>query len=327
MKTLNIALLFFTLIMIGCSKSPAPEPASEKDETEQDPPPVEEEEEEEEEEELTWITIPVPVTLGDDKEWEFQSDISDNFEYEAPADNKGDTFLTKWDDWYHNAWTGPEPTVWRRDHSSVVDNQLQMIASRPDGTTTTNAGVISSKKRVVYPVYIEASVKIMNSKLANGFWLLSPDDTQEIDIVEAYGSDIWTNAWFAPDRVHVSHHVFIRDPFQDWQPSDEGSFYTDGSTIWREDFHRYGVYWKDPWNLEYYIDGKLVRTRSGVSEIDPLDYTNGTGLSKEMDILVSVEDQTWRANSGLSPTDEELENLSNNTLKLDWIRVFKPVDK
>lgn len=274
---------------------------------------------------VTWMSIPVPPDPGSGMTWDFQEDVSDNFEYNAPAANKGNSFLEKWDDWYHNAWTGPPPTVWRRDHSFVENEELKLIASRQEGSTDTNAGAISSNSTIVYPVYIEARVKIMNSTLANGVWLLSPDDTQEIDIVEAYGSDRWNNAWFAPDRVHLSHHVFIRQPFQDWQPNDEGSFYKDGSTIWREDFHRYGVYWKDPWSLEYYIDGELVRTRYGVAEIDPLNYTNGEGLSKAMDILITVEDQTWRANDGLSPTFSELENRDNQTMRVDWIRVYKPV--
>ncbi|RPD99100.1 glycosyl hydrolase family protein [Aureibaculum marinum] len=312
MKITTLIILFFTFIAFSCSISESDEDTNNN--TDNNPLPAE-----------TWITIPVPANPGNGMKWKFQANLSDNFEYEAPSDDKGDIFFDKWDDWYHNSWTGPAPTEWSRTHSEVTDGKLLIKASRPEGTSKTNTGIITSKKRVQYPVYIEARVKIMNSVLANGFWLLSPDDTQEIDIVEAYGSDRWTNEWFSPKRVHLSHHVFIRDPFQDWQPSDEGSFYTDGSTIWRDDFHRFGVYWKDPWNLEYYVDGKLVRTRSGMSEIDPLNYAEGTGLHKEMDIIINAEDQTWRAEQGLTPTDAELENVDNNTFKIDWIRVFKPV--
>ncbi|MBJ7880137.1 beta-agarase [Gelidibacter salicanalis] len=308
-KYLLLGLTFF--LVLNCSES------NSDDQTK-----IEEVPEEIEE---TWITIPVPANPGTGMKWEFQANVSDDFEYEAPADGKSATFLSKWNDWYHNAWTGPPPTEWKRSNSLVTNGKLKILATRPEGTAITNTGIITSKTRVQYPVYIEARVKIMNSVLANAFWLLSPDDTQEIDIVEAYGGDRWTNTWFSPKRVHLSHHVFIRDPFQDWQPSDEGSFYTDNSTVWRNDYHRFGVYWKDPWNLEYYINGQLVRTRSGVSEIDPLNYTNGTGLNKEMDVIINAEDQTWRAEMGLTPTDEELHIPDNNTFKIDWIRVFKPV--
>ena len=322
MKYLKVILLFLIVVVSGCGGSDdndfEPIVNNPKEEEQNQPP--------EEEIEITWITMDIPADAGEGKIWEFQTAISDNFEYEAPADDKGSDFTEKWDDWYHNAWTGPEPTLWKRDHSFVSNNELHITASRETGKNSTYAGIITSKQRVTYPVYVEARVKIMNSTLANAVWLLSPDDTQEIDIIEAYGSDRWNNAWFGPDRIHLSHHVFIRSPFQDWQPHDEGSFYTDGSTIWREDYHHFGVYWKDPWNLEYYIDGKLVRTRSGELEIDPLGYTDGQGLHKEMDIIIDAEDQTWRADDGLSPTDAELSDLENNTYKVDWIRVFKPID-
>lgn len=284
-----------------------------------------------------WSSYAVPASAGTGNVWQLQ-DQSDEFQYTAEASNKGTEFDAKWTDFYHNAWTGPSPTLWQHDHSLVADSYLKIKTSRVDGETTsisgangsivtkvTRTGCVTSKTRVVYPVYIEARVKIMNSVLASDVWLLSADDTQEIDICEAYGSDRYTNEWFGPKRVHLSHHVFIRDPFQDWQPSDAGSFYTDGTTIWRNDFHRFGVYWKDPWTLEYYVDGVKVRTRSGAAEIDPNNYTNGEGLSKEMDIIINTEDQTWRAYQGLTPTDEELTNEANNTFLVDWIRIYKPI--
>ena len=271
-----------------------------------------------------WKGIPVPADAGIGYTWVIQSQ-SDEFNYEAPATNKGPAFFEKWTDFYHNAWTGPGLTVWDRQHVFVSDGLLQIPASRlvQNSVDKISTGCITSTSRVLYPVYIEANVKISNSVLASDVWLLSPDDTQEIDICEAYGGDRNTNEWFA-ERIHLSHHVFIRHPFQDYQPTDPGTWYYNG-TIWREAYHRIGVYWKDPWNLEYYIDGRLVRSVSGEEIIDPRGYTNGTGLSKAMDIIINVEDQTWRSDQGLTPTDAELENVDNNTFKVDWIRVYKPV--
>ncbi|WPR73370.1 family 16 glycosylhydrolase [Algoriphagus sp. NG3] len=297
--------------------------------------------------ELGWKDIPVPAEAGENKVWEFQ-ELSDDFHYQAPADGKSEEFLNKWDDFYHNQWAGPGLTEWRRNHSMVEDGLLQMIAARKPDSDKILLGCITSKTRVSYPVYVEAYAKVMNSTLASDVWLLSPDDTQEIDIVEAYGATYSESAqentsWYA-ERIHVSHHVFVRNPFQDYQPTDSGSWYRDG-TIWKEEFHRYGVYWKDPWHLEYYIDGKLVRTVSGKEMIDPKFYTNAeepgnsakdtrTGLSKEMDIIINVEDQTWRSSpaSGLqsdtyTPTDSELAKTEDHTFIVDWIRVYKPVDK
>lgn len=345
MKTIYILISTCSLVMWNCSKGETKEVQPQAEIEMLDNPETESEPDPEPEEEFTWKTLPVPADAGEGMKWEFQ-ELSDDFEYEAPADVKGDSFLAKWDDFYHNAWAGPGLTEWRRDHTFVSDGNLQLISSRKAGTNQIHMGCITSKTRVIYPVYIEARAKVMNSTLASDVWLLSPDDTQEIDIVEAYGANFSESAnsehsWYA-ERIHISHHVFIRDPFADYQPKDAGSWYHDG-TIWNEDFHTFGVYWKDPWHLEYYIDGQLVRTVSGKEIIDPLYYTNATdqgntdvdtrtGLSKEMDIIINAEDQTWRSTpaSGLqedtyTPTDAELANTDDHTFKVDWIRIFKPV--
>ncbi len=291
-----------------------------------------------------WNGIIVPPSPGAGMVWEIQ-DVSDDFNYDAPASSFVDTLGGKWVNWYHNPWTGSAPTFWRRDHVFVEDGNFKIITSRPPGDSVnvdgqllakTYLGCATSTQQVQYPVFIEANVKIMNSVLASDVWLLSGDDTQEIDICEAYGSERWNNSYFSDERLHLSHHVFIRDPFQDWQPSDPGSFYTDGETVWREDYHRIGVYWEDPWNLKYYVDGELVRTRSGPDEIDPVYFTNAidpgdptndtrTGLNKPMDIILNTEDQSWRALQGLTPTDDELANEEDNTFQIDWIRAYKPV--
>ena len=301
-----------------------------------------------------WNGIPVPAILEGDDTWVLQTDVSDDFNYSAPASSKGSTFLGKWDDWYHNPWSGPGSTEWSRTHSSVSGGELKLTASRYQ-TNKVNAGIIHSNQTVQFPVYIEAKVKIMNSVLANGAWLLSPDDTKEIDFMEGYGADFSESAnedltWWA-QRMHISHHVFIRSPFQDWQPNEFGSGPGNpsihptwitrndgaGNILWKDNYHTYGVYWKDPWHLYYFIDGIQVTKREGKDQIDPVFFTNSrtpgdsnddtrTGLSKAMDIIFSVEEQGWRTANGKSviPTDTELANTVNHTMRIDWIRTYKP---
>ena len=301
-----------------------------------------------------WDGIAIPVTLSNGDSWVLQPDVSDDFNYTAAASNKGTTFLNKWDDWYHNSWSGPASTTWSRTHSSVDGSELILTASRYLSNRV-NAGAIHSNKTVQYPVYIESRIKIMNSVLANGAWLLSPDDTQEIDFMEGYGATFSESAnedisWYA-QRMHMSHHVFIRQPFQDWQPSEFASntgnpspnptWITrndgNGNINWKDDYHTYGVYWKDPWHLYYFIDGVQVTKREGKDQIDPVFFTNSgtqgdtsndtrTGLNKAMDILFTVEEQGWRQanNKAVIPTDNELSNTTNHQFKIDWIRVYKP---
>ncbi len=358
--------------------------------------------------------FPLPSRLGNASNWQLQTNISDDFNYTfnpttANADF-GPSGENKWNNFFHNPFEGPGATNWERNHCSVSGGNLNIWGSRRffnnnfstpytktfefGGQNVTRpetlAGCITSKRRVIYPVFVEARVRIMNSTLASDIWLLSPDDKEEIDIIEAYGgagSD-GRNQFFA-ERIHLSHHVFIRPPnFRDYQPSDFNSWYRQsGITRWGGRTVRIGVNWKSPTILEYYIDGQLVRvldndaiasklidgrweytypagvtstgqngqlnrgadgfqamTRSGgiannfsqsrlntaknasnISVIDPFNYLqNGRRFTREMDIIINVEDQSWQAAANRSPNNTEIRNFNNNNMLVDWIRVYKP---
>ena len=269
----------------------------------------------------------VPADAGEGYQWQLHSQ-SDDFNYEAPAVGKSDAFFSRWREGFINGWIGPGPTEFYAANSQVTEGMLVLTASRKPGTTDRyHTGIIHSPTTLSYPVYLEARVKGMNMNLTNAFWLLSPDSTQEIDIAELYGSDDPNEVWF-DERVHISHHVFIREPFQDYQPLDLESWHTDGNgTRWREAFHTFGVYWRDPWTLEYYIDGALVRTVQGVDIIDPNGFTGGQGLNKPMQITFDVEYQEWREEQNtLPPTDDQLLDENRNRFFVDWIRIYQPVD-
>lgn len=279
-----------------------------------------------------WSGIPVPANPGQGNIWELQPQ-SDEFNYTHVASNTNSQLFEKWTDYYHANWPGPGLTVWSREKITAKNGFLQIPASRviENGTKKISTGCMTSTTRVRYPVFVETRAKISKSCLASDVWMLSPDDTQEIDILEAYGTTYSEGAqsdqtWYA-ERLHLSHHVFIRHPFQDYQPTGDDTWYSKNGKIWSKDFVRIGVHWKDPWNLDYYVNGKLVRSVSGKQIIDPNGYTKGTGLSKEMDIIINMEDQGWRSDQGITPSDDELENVDDHTFKVDWIRVYKPVAK
>lgn len=307
--------------------------------------------------ENSFSTIEVPANAGNGMKWEFQADISDDFEYDYAGESQlADFGENKWTNFYHNTWEGPGPTIWKHENTSVSGGYLRLKTTRQDGEMktyntgngnktdkATRLGCITSKKRVKYPVFVEARVKIANAFFASDVWMLSPDDTQEIDILEAYGAQNPRNdqSWFS-ERLHISHHVFIRDPFQDYQPKDPSTWYKDPTgnyPFWSNDWIRIGVYWKSPTHLEYYLNGELIKVMDNLNTagtkdgIDPLNYTSPTGnaqdrtgLNKEMDIIINTEVQNWNADAGRFPTDAEINNQQeDHTFKVDWIRVFKPV--
>ena len=268
-----------------------------------------------------WDGLAIPAKPPQGKKWKLQS-ISDDFNYKAGGSSKPKAFTNRWTDWFINPYSGPGLTEYRRDLSYTTGGRLAIKMVRKPGTKQVNIGCISSHKTFKFPLYVEAKAKISDQVLANGVWMLSSDSTQEIDIIEAYGSSRPDQEWFA-HRMHISHHVFRRPagkPILDYQPTDAGSWYFK-STPWRSGFNRVGVYWRDAWHLEYYINGKKVRTVSGKDKIDPKGYTGGTGLTKPQHIIINAESQTWRENDGVTATDDELKK--NNEFLVDWVRVYK----
>ncbi|RED93003.1 carbohydrate-binding protein [Marinoscillum furvescens] len=340
-----------------------------------------------------WAGIPVPAYPGVGNQWQLQSDPSDDFNYTFNATNQWSNFGSgKWYNFYHNQWDGPGTTYWQYDHVSVDGSDLVLRASRNPSTAKmgvegVNAGCITGNHRVNYPVYVEASVSVANITLASDVWLLSPDDTQEIDIIECYGGASNGNAFFAK-FIHISHHSFVRNPFQDYQPRDFNSWWEKagvsswGDYCWNGGNRKYvrvGVYWVGPKHFEYYVDGELVRVlydkafaskvngtwyytyptmtngqldfengyqkvvqyatgstysfntlqaasnTSSVSVIDPYNYQNGNGFTKDLDIIINVESQDWHVQAGRTPTTAELNDPTKNRMKVDWLRVYKPV--
>jgi hypothetical protein len=358
-----------------------------------------------------WDAIPIPADAGAGKSWVLQSNVSDDFNYTFAASNSKTNFgNNKWYNFYHNSWNGPGTTYWQYNHIAVNGSDLVIKTSRNTSTSKmgvqgVNAGCITSTNRVVFPVYVESSISVANIALASDFWLLSADDTQEIDILENYGSVNYFKQF-----THISHHSFIRNPFHDYQPKDVNSWYPDsrvsasygwGDWCWNNGARRYmrmGVNWIAADHFEYYIDGKLVRvmyknamatnmkgtweytyynsknadyngtvikdswgnnisglpttnangysavtkhatgttysfatlqaasTASNViSVIDPGSYQGGANFTKELDIIINVESQSWLVSSGSTPTDADLSNPDKNEMKVDWVRVYKPL--
>lgn len=351
-------------------------------------------------------TMPLPKHLQDGTTWEFQEDVSDDFNYTFTPQNKKTNFGdNKWYNFYQSKWDGPGTTYWKYNHVAVDGNDLILKASRWKGKDETapkafkfnkmnkpnggvSAGCITSTVQVKYPVFIESKSSVANITLASDVWLLSPDATQEIDIMECYGGAGQGNAYFAKS-IHISHHSFIRKPLTDYQPRDTGAWYKRpgveawGDYCWNNGNRKYvrtAVHWKSPVHFEYFIDGELVRVlynkalatkvngkwqygyptmtngkldvkhgkqkitpfssldyysfeelekannASKVSIIDPFEYQGGKGFTKPLNIIINIESQDWHVKAGRTPSDEDLNNPEKNTMKVDWFRVFKPVN-
>ena len=295
-----------------------------------------------------WEGLKVPAILPSGMVWELQP-ISDSFNYVSTWNNRPPEFTSRWTDWFINAWSGPSLTKWDRGHIWTNGSELGVQAHHDPDSASIFMGCMSSLETVEFPFFMEARVRLSDCVLANNVWMLSGDSTEEIDMMETYPTSRPANNWL-DQRMHLSHHVFIREPFQDYQPRDEegvfGTWYWEvGRADWRDEWVRMGVYWKSPWHLEYYINGSWVRTikrfehfyfnefgdvqffTTDFNAIDKYDFTNGTGLSKPMHIIINMEQQSWMTDLGIIPTEAELDDVNGqNIFYVDWIRVYQGVE-
>lgn len=275
-----------------------------------------------------WDNIPLPVAAGEGKTWQLQESYSDSFNYNGKPQN----FTTKWNDTYFNSWTGPGLTYWQPSESWISDGNLIISASRREGTNQVNAGVVTSKTKVKYPIFLEANIKVSALELSSNFWLLSDNDEREIDVLEVYGGA--RQEWFA-QNMSTNFHVFLRDE----QTNEIISDFNDQThntptwgTYWREGFHRFGVYWKSPTEVYFYIDGQQTSEGSWAQVVmKDKDYTGAIldktqyNMDEEAFIILDTEDHSWRSEAGHVATDADLADGTKNKMYVDWIRVYKPV--
>lgn len=259
--------------------------------------------------------------------WQLQSEFSDSFNYSG----KKDEFNRRWKSRYVNDWEGPGRTKWKESLSTVKGGKL-VLWSAPNSDKEVNMGIISSKTPVSYPVFIEASIKPANLELSSNIWMISKDQTQELDILEIYAGSAEKAMTL---KAGSNYHIFLRDPkTQDILNNfdDSTKHTTDKNNgLWREDFHRFGVHWKSPTEIDIYIDG--VKTKDGSwSQADmndrgkkvKLDKTKYS-ISKPMYIVIDLEEHSWRFKAKKIDSPEALANKRNNRMLVDWIRTYKPV--
>ncbi|WP_299570901.1 RICIN domain-containing protein [uncultured Shewanella sp.] len=273
-----------------------------------------------------WDNIPLPADPGNGLVWQLNDQYSDSFNYQG----KTSTFTSKWNDTYFNAWEGPGLTRWNSGESWVSDGNLIISASRK-APNLVNAGVITSKTKVKYPIFLEANIKVSNLELSSNFWLLSENDEREIDILEVYGGARET--WFA-QNMSTNFHVFIRN--NDNSIRSDFNDQTHNTPVWgnnwREGFHRFGAYWKSPTDVTFYIDGQETPQGSWDEVVmKDKDYTGALmdktqyTMDEEMFIILDTEDHSWRSEAGNVATDADLADGAKNKMYVDWIRVYQPV--
>ena len=236
--------------------------------------------------------------------WQLNPQLSDDF-----AGSQLDR--TKWNP-YHPSWGGRQPSrfemqnVWQTNGALLIHNQTTVTNINQVVDPTNNfwvgAGCLSSIQPVASYGYYEAKIKASRLSMTSGFWLQGA--YSEIDVVELIGAAIVNTNYgmFMPMNSHYFANGWGTDkstPINWLMPSGAA-----------DEFHTYGVWWKDPTNVWFYHNG------TNVAKI-----TTGGQFNEPMYLYFDSEVFSWM---GL-PTPASLQQEQTNTMYVDWVHAWQLV--
>lgn len=259
---------------------------------------------------LGWAGLAVagPPPAPEGHQWEKVDAFSDEFDG-AELD------LDKWRT-YHPFWaTGRRPATFSKDTISVADGMMQIrnrMLDKPRRGYTMIGGAVTSKSEEAHYGYYEVRMKASSVNLSSTFWLTNRSQHgkhQEIDVVEAIGGN--------PDYADFRHrmksnsHYFYRG--QDLAAGGDAPLKCPAD----EDFHVFGVWWKDANTLEMYYEDEHVFT------IQPSTKFSETPFDRPMFLCMVTEAYNWQP----VPSAEDLADDTRNTTYYDWVRGYRLVPK
>ena len=187
-----------------------------------------------------------------------------------------------WSKWYQNPWSK------RKEFASLDgEGHLAIKCDFAPGTTNLTSTGVHSRPSFTYG-YVEAKVKFTkNNGWWAAFWLYGTSNTNpgvdgsEIDIFEDYYTRAATRG--GPNRPILDHnlHVSVGKSLQSWQYRSELP-----GTL--DDWYVIGCKWT-PFEISYYVNGKLMRSRANHSPYDGVtfDAKNHAALNCPLHIIFS----------------------------------------
>ncbi|MGL6258691.1 family 16 glycosylhydrolase [Vibrio sp. WXL103] len=287
--------------------------------------------------------------LVSSKSWQRIDNLSDEFEGSS-LDG------TKWDNrgvipgrFY---WLGRYPGMFEDENVSVQNGELWLEAEKFDAPREdfrgvrddwTHGGAIVRSHNLVTPgTYIEASMKTTDTIMSGTFWLMMPNADckklikKELDITESIGrrSGVYRPidekhpkqlSWYEPTSIEFESGInpTARQRKTDCLPAHNVSNKKDNTTDFNpsEDFHVYGLYWKSPTELYFYVDGEYQ-----------FEITPSVPFEDPMAIVMATETYDFNWPSGDDVADGfRLENgqprpLIDRASRYQWVRTWKVVE-
>lgn len=239
--------------------------------------------------------------------WEMVEALTDNFNGNTLDSNK-------WYD-YHPVWSGRYPSRFKKGNAFVQDgvlflrstSQIDTPLADPESRVWVDAAAVVSKEKLAEPGwYYETSMKASDTAMSSSFWFRI-GKYSEIDVIEHIGRATKGNVDATKSFLYEANtHVYGEQSGASIPESYKMA------TRGRDEFHRYGLWWKDANNLWFYHNGVKV------FEIQP-----SVAFQEKLHMIFDTE--TLASQWVGYPTIESLKDDSRNAMKVDWVKTWKLV--
>ncbi|MEH0152704.1 Ig-like domain-containing protein [Limibacter armeniacum] len=276
-------------------------------------------------------TLPSFVSLDnttpEGKKWVKFEEMSDEFE--------------TWDGtkWFKSTWNYPAPVFMSKsaDNSGVTDGHLWIRATLNESNVEDRwfqTARIHSRTKTSYPMYTEARVKAAYISAFTTYWLNNGNSTDrdEIDIIENNPKPSCDCQPDFPLRMNSQYFhadaneqpVVIRDEdnYMNTNLSDANPL---KGVKWNDDYHTFGVWWKDEKHIQFYLDGEPAGSVEVGHDRSGQTYENRY-FTRDLEIIFDLWTNEANWLGGL-PEKTELSNAINSTMLVDWVRTWKLEDK
>lgn len=264
-------------------------------------------------------------TTPSDKKWVKLETMSDEFD--------------TWDGtkWFNSDWNYGVPVFMSKSalNSGVTDGKLWLKAtlneSNPDGRWF-QAARIHSRVKTKYPMYTEASIKSAHISAYNTYWLNNGDinNRDEIDIIENNSKPTCTNCEADNFPSQMNSQYFHADSNKTPGTIRNADNYSRAglstanplrNVNWNEDYHTFGVWWKDEKNIQFYLNGEPAGSVIVGEDRSGQTYS-GRVFTRDLEIIFDL----WTNEAGFLgglPPKSDLNDNTINTMKIDWVRTWK----
>ncbi len=245
-----------------------------------------------------------------------------------------------WDDskWFKSDWPYDPPVFMSTgaENSGVTDGNLWIKStvneSNPQERWFQSARV-HTYAETKYPMYTEARIKTSHISAYTTFWLNNgdSDNRDEIDVIENNSNPSCGCQPDFPNQMNAQYFQVEKEK----SPKvvrNKGNFLRSDlsptnpliNTGWNEDYHTYGVWWKDAKNIQFYLDGEPAGSVTVGKHQDGNTYDRK--FTRDLEIIFDL----WTSKEpwvGGLPTKSEASDNSINTMRVDWVRTWKLEDK